>query len=236
MPTTMSLLFLIALAITNVDASLHLRRVTFNSLAGLDRRQICTPVPAPATCERSCGPGNVPCITESTCYNPSVGESCCSDGKYCPADYYCTDAGCCPVGSSIDECGASMTLSTLPPPPATTSSEAATSSSVLEITSSTSSSASTTSSSSTSFEPTSLPSSTASIPTTTTAPTASGYPPTTYSASSSATVPVANGTYTNNTSATSTLPPQQTTNEGYRAAAGYMLYPLGLLGGYLAVV
>ncbi|KAK4899745.1 hypothetical protein LTR27_003011 [Elasticomyces elasticus] len=48
--------------------------------------------------------------------------------------------------------------------------------------------------------------------------------------------PLANGTYTNNTSATSTLPPQQTTNEGYRAAAGYMLYPLGLLGGYLAVV
>ncbi|KAK5684964.1 hypothetical protein LTS10_003039 [Elasticomyces elasticus] len=47
---------------------------------------------------------------------------------------------------------------------------------------------------------------------------------------------LANGTYTNNTSATSTLPPQQTTNEGYRAAAGYMLYPLGLLGGYLAVV
>ncbi|KAK5708206.1 hypothetical protein LTR97_000746 [Elasticomyces elasticus] len=40
----------------------------------------------------------------------------------------------------------------------------------------------------------------------------------------------------NNLLSTSTLPPQQTTNEGYRAAAGYMLYPLGLLGGYLAVV
>ncbi|KAK3648718.1 hypothetical protein LTR56_000991 [Elasticomyces elasticus] len=43
-------------------------------------------------------------------------------------------------------------------------------------------------------------------------------------------------TSTNSASATTTLPPQQTTNEGYRAAAGYMLYPLGLLGGYLAVV
>ncbi|KAK5740952.1 hypothetical protein LTR17_004306 [Elasticomyces elasticus] len=81
MPPTMSSLLLISLAFTNVDASLNLRRVTFDSLVGLDRRQICTPVPAPATCERSCGPGNVPCITEDNCYNPSVGESCCSNGS-----------------------------------------------------------------------------------------------------------------------------------------------------------
>lgn len=42
---------------------------------------ICTPVPAPATCEKSCGPGNVQCVSFPNCYNPSAGESCCSDGS-----------------------------------------------------------------------------------------------------------------------------------------------------------
>jgi hypothetical protein len=82
------------------------------ALRGIMERQVdvCVPVPAPATCERSCGPGNIVCISFPTCYNPSAGEVCCSDGNYCPAGYYCTDAGCCEEGTTLEECGASTTL------------------------------------------------------------------------------------------------------------------------------
>jgi hypothetical protein len=41
----------------------------------------CKPVPFPGTCEQSCGPGYVTCISFPTCYYPSAGESCCSDGS-----------------------------------------------------------------------------------------------------------------------------------------------------------
>ncbi|CAI4214127.1 unnamed protein product [Parascedosporium putredinis] len=80
------------------------------------RADICIPVPEPATCEKSCGPGNIPCIGFPTCYNPSQGESCCSDGTYCPAGTRCTDAGCCPNDRDLADCGASITLSVIPPP------------------------------------------------------------------------------------------------------------------------
>ncbi|KAH6692455.1 Prp 4 [Plectosphaerella plurivora] len=82
---------------------------------------ICVPVSPPFTCERSCGPGNVPCVTERNCYNPSAGESCCSNGQYCRAGFYCTNAGCCPNGASLAECGATLSLSVIPPPVATPS-------------------------------------------------------------------------------------------------------------------
>ncbi|KAH7368704.1 Prp 4 [Plectosphaerella cucumerina] len=82
---------------------------------------ICVPVPPPFTCERSCGPGNVPCVTDRNCYNPSAGESCCSNGQYCRAGFYCTNAGCCPNGASLAECGATLSLSVIPPPVATPS-------------------------------------------------------------------------------------------------------------------
>lgn len=42
--------------------------------------QICKPVPAPATCKASCGPGNIECVSFPTCFNPSAGETCCSNG------------------------------------------------------------------------------------------------------------------------------------------------------------
>ncbi|KAJ5054476.1 uncharacterized protein L3040_000750 [Drepanopeziza brunnea f. sp. 'multigermtubi'] len=99
------------------------QRSCLMAIRGVFERQstICQTVPAPATCEKSCGPGNIQCISFPTCYNPSAGESCCSDGNYCPADSYCTNAGCCPIGATLAECGASFTLSVILPPAATTS-------------------------------------------------------------------------------------------------------------------
>ena len=53
------------------------------ALAAIMERQsrICTPVPEPATCARSCGAGYTECISFPNCYNPTVGQSCCSDGS-----------------------------------------------------------------------------------------------------------------------------------------------------------
>ncbi|KAL5603555.1 hypothetical protein FOVSG1_006305 [Fusarium oxysporum f. sp. vasinfectum] len=104
-------------------ASAHLslvagRSSAFLALRGVMERQVdsCEPVRAPYTCERSCGPGFVECIDFPTCYNPGRGDTCCSDGSYCPVGSYCTDAGCCPDESSVEECGATATLSVIPPP------------------------------------------------------------------------------------------------------------------------
>src|SRR5436853_7712852 len=54
------------------------------ALKGLFERQVvlCKPVPVPATCEKSCGPGYVQCVSFPNCYNPSLGESCCSNGGW----------------------------------------------------------------------------------------------------------------------------------------------------------
>ncbi|KAJ9634514.1 hypothetical protein H2199_008971 [Coniosporium tulheliwenetii] len=53
----------------------------------LDRRQVeyCQ-----GTCVGCFGPGNVKC-TYNSCYNPSAGEQCCSDGTYCTGP----DTSCC---------------------------------------------------------------------------------------------------------------------------------------------
>ncbi|PNP59925.1 hypothetical protein FNYG_14747 [Fusarium nygamai] len=99
-------------------------------MEGVTKRQTnnCREVPdGPNFCERSCGPGNVQCISYPHCYNPSNGETCCSDGEYCHAGSYCTNAGCCPDGKSLEECGATATLSTIPPPAATKQSSESTS-------------------------------------------------------------------------------------------------------------
>ncbi|KEZ46939.1 Prp 4 [Scedosporium apiospermum] len=94
------------------------QRQALFALRSIVERQgdICVPVPAPATCEKSCGPGNIPCIGFPNCYNPSKGETCCSNGKYCPAGTRCTNAGCCPNELSLEDCGATATLSVIPPP------------------------------------------------------------------------------------------------------------------------
>ena len=59
----------------------------------------CQPVKHP-TCERSCGKGWVTCQEFPNCYNPGIGQSCCSDGSYCPAGSSCVPGGCCPHGES----------------------------------------------------------------------------------------------------------------------------------------
>ncbi|KAF4628860.1 hypothetical protein G7Y89_g9291 [Cudoniella acicularis] len=74
---------------------------------------LCTPVPAPVTCEKSCGPGNIECISFPNCFNPGAGETCCADGTYCNSGYYCVDSGCCPNGKSLAECEAKSTQATL---------------------------------------------------------------------------------------------------------------------------
>ena len=47
-----------------------------------ERQGSCVAVSATVSnlCEASCGPGNIQCISYPTCYNPSAGEKCCSNG------------------------------------------------------------------------------------------------------------------------------------------------------------
>ncbi|KAI1985831.1 hypothetical protein LOZ51_006179 [Ophidiomyces ophidiicola] len=86
--------------------------------------QICKAVAPPVTCERSCGIGYAQCVYPNMCYNPGQGESCCSNGKYCRAGTYCTDTGCCPNSSTLEQCGATRRLSVIPPPQAQVSTPA----------------------------------------------------------------------------------------------------------------
>ncbi|CAL3970959.1 hypothetical protein PZA11_007345 [Diplocarpon coronariae] len=114
--------FVLLFATAAVTANIAGQRAALMAIRGIFERQltICTPVSSPATCEKSCGPGHVQCISFPNCYNPGAGESCCSNGKYCPVHSYCTDAGCCPVGFALEECGATFTLSVIAPPAANT--------------------------------------------------------------------------------------------------------------------
>lgn len=114
-------------AVSAVAGDVQGQRLSLMALSTLHGRQtqICKPVPAPGSCEASCGPGNIPCISFPNCYNPSVGEVCCSDGEFCEAGYYCTNAGCCRNGTPLAQCGATVSLSVIPPPAGTTSSASA---------------------------------------------------------------------------------------------------------------
>ncbi|KAL2064208.1 hypothetical protein VTL71DRAFT_4702 [Oculimacula yallundae] len=109
-------------AVSAVAATTSGQRISIMAIRSIFERQVntCIPVRAPATCERSCGRGNIECISFPNCYNPGAGESCCSNGKYCRSGYYCTDAGCCPNGVSLARCGATESLSIILPPAPTT--------------------------------------------------------------------------------------------------------------------
>jgi hypothetical protein len=63
-------------------AGQHSPRSALAELETLFGRQtvFCAPIDPPYTCERSCGAGYVTCIAWPTCYNPGIGEICCSNG------------------------------------------------------------------------------------------------------------------------------------------------------------
>jgi hypothetical protein len=81
----MQALFVLALAgASSASVPLVARSsVAFMALPAVFERQVdvCKPVPPPYTCEHSCGAGYVECIAPPTCYNPGLGESCCSNGS-----------------------------------------------------------------------------------------------------------------------------------------------------------
>lgn len=85
---TMQLLAFLALAaVSSASAALQAgSSATSMALRNVFERrlELCKPVPAPYTCERSCGVGFVECIAFPTCYNPSRGDSCCSNGSTSP--------------------------------------------------------------------------------------------------------------------------------------------------------
>ncbi|KAL1858355.1 hypothetical protein VTK73DRAFT_7842 [Phialemonium thermophilum] len=194
------------------------------SVVALDRlmgRQlhICDFVPPPVTCERSCGPGYVECARPPNCYNPGLGQVCCSNGKYCDAGYVCTDAGCCPEDVPLSRCGATATLSVIPPPantPPPSSSPA-------------SSAASTPSPSSSAPVPSSSASASETVP----VPPSSTYPPSTTSESIPTYVPSSTAPGSNST-ATFTPPPPVPAAAG-RAKVEYLVAAaLGAIGVWMS--
>jgi hypothetical protein len=79
---SVTILLFSLLPLVTASARPHaLERRSFNALHHLMRRQ-CVPVENP-TCEKSCGPGNIDCgpAQLGLCYNPSAGETCCSNGR-----------------------------------------------------------------------------------------------------------------------------------------------------------
>jgi len=51
------------------------------------------------SCAEQWGAGNIPCGTDG-CYDPTIGESCCTGGFYCDAGYTCSSTvGKCSYGS-----------------------------------------------------------------------------------------------------------------------------------------
>ncbi|OJD13723.1 hypothetical protein AJ78_05855 [Emergomyces pasteurianus Ep9510] len=91
-------------------------RMASMALGKLESRQfkMCKPIKPPYSCEKSCGEGYEACGSFPDCYDPSKGESCCTDGSYCPEGFFCTDSGCCPAGKSLSECNASVSLTASP--------------------------------------------------------------------------------------------------------------------------
>ncbi|KAL9619712.1 MAG: hypothetical protein Q9160_005732 [Pyrenula sp. 1 TL-2023] len=58
-----------------------------------------------ATCADAFGSGFVQCGTGNKCFNPSGGESCCSNSYPCPSGSFCLiDGYCCPNGIDPQTC------------------------------------------------------------------------------------------------------------------------------------
>ncbi|KAK1045067.1 hypothetical protein LTR33_015237, partial [Friedmanniomyces endolithicus] len=137
-------LYLSTLLVATALASTDFPFASFKSMTGLQRRNTC--YQQNPTCVSCFGAGSIECVDPSSCYNPTQGETCCSDSSthldfpsnatdrlsgtdkrrldeigYCPAGYYCADNGCCPNGSSLADCGATATVATVAPPASTSS-------------------------------------------------------------------------------------------------------------------
>ncbi len=65
---------------TMAFAATTMQSISFMA-GGIEKRDVCVPVPEPATCAASCGPGNEQCVYPLNCYNPTKGEKCCSNGS-----------------------------------------------------------------------------------------------------------------------------------------------------------
>lgn len=112
---------LVATALATPDpaafpAPYKLGKMSFNAALGLMVRQnpgyqpTQTPCGPGNDCPTACGADTVQCAStdsELHCYEPSLGESCCSDGSgnACGEGYFCTDNSqgtwCCPNVRSI---------------------------------------------------------------------------------------------------------------------------------------
>ncbi|EFQ97207.1 hypothetical protein MGYG_00249 [Nannizzia gypsea CBS 118893] len=102
-----SLALFSAVLAADIEAELLYRRVIAMSMTANKSPPPteCTYTPPPRNCEKACGVGNIPCVNETRCYNPEVGEVCCMDGSYCPQDTYCIDTGCCSIQYTLQQCG-----------------------------------------------------------------------------------------------------------------------------------
>ncbi|CAG8959038.1 hypothetical protein HYFRA_00012199 [Hymenoscyphus fraxineus] len=71
------------------------QRFSISAMEGIFPRadRVCKPVLAPATCSDSCGAGYITCGDADLCYNPTIGQSCCSDGSHCDQGYSCIGSG-----------------------------------------------------------------------------------------------------------------------------------------------
>ncbi|ERF72449.1 hypothetical protein EPUS_07906 [Endocarpon pusillum Z07020] len=222
------------------SATAALAATTMQSISfmagGIEKRDVCVPVPEPVTCARSCGAGSEQCVYPSLCYNPTKGQKCCSNGEYCDPGYYCTDRGCCPDGAPLDQCGATITLSVIPP-----TGPEATSAAISETTSATSEyiSSATTEYSTSTTEHTSLTTYTEVESSATTSSTEyTIYPISTESATTTAEIaypPVtsSNATVTSNITATYSPPAQYTGGAGRVLDTGIAYFSLGGLGALL---
>ncbi|KKZ63791.1 hypothetical protein EMCG_01895 [[Emmonsia] crescens] len=66
------------------------------------------------TCAEAFGDGYVQCGTGKTCFNPTIGQSCCSEYS-CPSGSGClTDGYCCPDSLGPKACLEKFSLSLLP--------------------------------------------------------------------------------------------------------------------------
>jgi hypothetical protein len=82
LPLLLAALTLLSISSASDSMCSHTSHVAFKDQSYLLTRQIqfCKPVPEPVTCEASCGPGYIQCVSYPNCFNPSAGETCCSDG------------------------------------------------------------------------------------------------------------------------------------------------------------